>query len=471
MYNVVWIAGVRRLGPFASALLLGAMLSATSAADAAKEDAKKPTLEEELRQQAPKIRDFLWKKMDHPQDALHGGVLKFHVQLGEGPPSDNVGSLNLYMARRLEAALILCLHNEDKIRILHNASAQIQNGSANHQTPRGRKAFFAEGARLYRPAWGGEEGIPAHVFLTGLVKIHDEGRTAEVVVRAFDRRGQEPQEVCTFRTAADPRLLTEAGISCVVSRGSDPNDWAVVALANPDSVRADEKKTRVEELLKEAPIEVQILYNGEVQKVTDGTVSEPTPKDVVTFRLKHKNKDKNTYGVILKINGQNTLLPDNPDSDDFFRCFKWIVKPHTEFEIKGYQKDLKEKAKAFKVLSAAQSRRSAVYYGEHAGTFTVIVLEGQGDDEKPQIVEALPDEMVAIGRGVPNRLGDFGSLEALQGHLKKAAKGGRTGPEVPKGMIQQGADTEQMVEEVPFRASAKRIPVIQIRYYKPSGEK
>src|SRR5262249_33147806 len=110
MYNVVWIAGARRLGPFASALLLGAMMSAVSAADDPKED-KKPMLEEALRQQAPKIRDILWKKMDHPQDALHVGVLKFHVQLGEGAPSDNVGTLNLYMARRLEAALILCLHN------------------------------------------------------------------------------------------------------------------------------------------------------------------------------------------------------------------------------------------------------------------------------------------------------------------------------------------------------------------------
>ena len=472
MQNAVWTAharqSVRRLCLFVSVLLPGAVLLAEPGQTGAKEDANKPTLEQALKDKAPEIQRILWEKMDHPKDCLHIGVLKFQVQVGKGPPNRDAGPLNLYMARRLEAALILRLHQqEDKVRILHNPGEQVKT-PADLTEKRGREVIFAEGKRRYRPAWWGnkQEDIPAHVFLTGVVKIQEAGETAEILIQAFDRRC-DLVEVCAFQTAADPRLLTEAGFSFVLSRGTGTiKDWEV-ALANMNTAKADQKRPTARELLRQAPIDFQILYNGVQQPIAeDGTVPEPTSKDVVTFRLRHNNTDTKIYGVILKLNGRNTLWPDDADADDFFCCKKWLVKPHNNFEVKGFQTGMKT-ANEFKVLPPKESRKKALYYGEHAGTFTVIILEGRDKDEKPLIVpDRLPDVMV-IARGVPDGLNDFGSLKALQDRLL-AKPQPVEGKVVPKGIIEAGdKEKEHRVNLEPFDASAKRITVIQIRYYKP----
>ncbi|HEY7427500.1 MAG TPA: hypothetical protein VH682_24915 [Gemmataceae bacterium] len=477
MYNVVWTAPLRRVRPFVSALALAALVSAASAADDVK-DAKRPVLEEALPEQVPQILDKLRKEMDHPKDALHVGVLKFHIQTGKETPRGSAAAPTLYVTRRLEAALILSLKEEDKVRVLHNPSAEVTN-LCNLQKEQGRKAFFQEGKKLYHPAWGNDdEVIPAHVFLTGLVKIDDACRTAEVVVQAFDRRGETPKEVCRFPIATDPRLLAEAGINCVISRGTKAKDWEVVladtskGTPEGDTDPSAKKLLETKKLLDQSPIDVQILYKGKPQKVRDdGTVREPREGEVVTFRLKHKNKDEKTYGVLLKVNGQNTCLTDGPDADDFLRCWKWIVKPGEQWDIEGYQINLDE-AKAFKVAGAADSQRDAVSYGENAGLFTILVFEGRSNDEKDQIVEAHPVDVVAIGRGVPNRLKECGTLAALQGHLKNTAKDSRAEQKADgRGMVLPGQRKQQKVEQVTFRASMENVPVIQIRYYKPSGEK
>jgi hypothetical protein len=470
MQNAVWTAharqSVRRLCLFVSVLLAGAVLLAVPGQTGAKEGVNKPTLEQALKDKASEIQQFLWEKMDHPKDCLHIGVLKFQVQVGNGPLSKNAGPLNLYMARRLEVALILSLcQQEDRIRILHNPGEQVKT-TTDLTEKRGREVFFGE--RRYRPAWWGnkQEDIPAHVFLTGEVKIQEEGETAEILIRAFDRRCEAPVKGCAFQTATDPRMLTESGASFVLSRGSI-DDWKVV-MSNTQPAKADQKRPTARELLRQAPIDFQILYNGVQQPIAeDGTVPEPTSKDAVTFRLKHNERDTKTYGVILKVNGLNTLWPDDADADDdFFRCYKWLVKPHGNFEVKGFQTG-QETAKAFTVLSAKESRQKKLYYGEHAGTFTVIILEGKDNDEKPPVMPDRPRDEVAIAHGVPNGLNDFGSLKALQDRLLAKPQPAE-GKVVPKGIIEAGdKEKEHRVNLEPFDASAKRIPVIQIRYYKP----
>src|SRR5437016_2892223 len=72
----------------------------------AQEAAVKPgSLEQELLRAAPRVIKYLQE-----QGFSNVGVLKFRVQK-DGNTSDNVGTLNLAAARRLEVAL--ALHNDD----------------------------------------------------------------------------------------------------------------------------------------------------------------------------------------------------------------------------------------------------------------------------------------------------------------------------------------------------------------------
>ncbi len=107
MYNVVWTTGARRLGPFASALLLAALTSASVAGDT-KKNTPKTTLEEALCQQAPKIRDFLWKK-DMRQQQLFGRDLPpREIEMLE-PPAPELSPYALVSLLPLAAAGQLCL--------------------------------------------------------------------------------------------------------------------------------------------------------------------------------------------------------------------------------------------------------------------------------------------------------------------------------------------------------------------------
>jgi hypothetical protein len=486
----------RRLGClclFASLIAAAGLLTASEPA-AEKQSKKEATLEDELLRQAPKIRAYLWHQMKHPEKQIRVGVVKFLVQLGDERPSDNAGPLNWHLARRLEAALILTLDAKteaDSFRILHiDDPRKDLSPRANHLKEDGLKAFFQ---KSYKPAWGGEETIPADAFLTGLVKIGDEARTLQVTVQAFDKTDKKLVEVCAFRAAAEPRLLTEAGVSFAVSRGSDPDDIAnLVANSKPSALPpqataiVQTKQTlgvkpkqgaTVRQLLERAPLDIQILYKAKGEKKPkemdiddDGTLPEPAEGAKVSFRLKHKNdKDKYTYGVVLKVNGENTIYPEEAEPDDV-RAHKWILGPKDEFFITGYlKKSLKDQSATFTGLPVSESKLEEVNYGPHAGTFTLVIFLGRSDSKAGTEVEQ--SEVVrATSRGVPQELGKPNSLTALQRKLRRAAAENRqpmTGK--PRGLIVAGEPMKQEVDTVPFHAYHTPVSVIQLRYYKPRG--
>src|SRR5262249_40153326 len=155
---------------------------------------------------------------------------------------------------------------------------------------------------------------PAHTFLTGLVKVADGGRTMEVEVQAFDSTSKEPETVCCFKVAAEPRLLTEAGVSFALPRGAPHKDNAELVVArdrpelHPDAtvVLPNQGKPRekliegetIGKLLEKAPIDFQIQYKNEGEKefqnvevAENGMVREPEEGTEVRFQLKRR---KNT---------------------------------------------------------------------------------------------------------------------------------------------------------------------------------
>src|SRR5258708_3532685 len=99
---------------------------------------KLPSLEKALVDSCPAILDHL-RKAEHSTV----GVLKFQVQRGKGPLTDNAGPINRRMADRLETALILAL-KDDSIRILRGASDTVVRSRKriSHATEEGRKALL-----------------------------------------------------------------------------------------------------------------------------------------------------------------------------------------------------------------------------------------------------------------------------------------------------------------------------------------
>src|SRR5262245_66690165 len=115
--------GNRRLGLFVLVLGFGAVTVPAVRAD---------TLEHQLRQEAPKIMQFLQE-----QGCRNVGVLKFRVKKGKAASSDNVGTLNMTLANRLEIALVLANSPDPakQVGVIQNASVVAARlKGANHLT-------------------------------------------------------------------------------------------------------------------------------------------------------------------------------------------------------------------------------------------------------------------------------------------------------------------------------------------------
>src|SRR4051794_14075565 len=93
---------------------IGVLAGLFVAAPASAEEAKLPTLEQALVRRAPAVLAHV-KKAVTERSRRNVGVLKFLVSKDGRKTSDNVGTLNLLLARRLELALILANDVRDPV--------------------------------------------------------------------------------------------------------------------------------------------------------------------------------------------------------------------------------------------------------------------------------------------------------------------------------------------------------------------
>src|SRR5262249_11880480 len=136
---------------------------------------------------------------------------------------------------------------------------------------------------------------------------------------------------------------------------------ATVVLANQGKPREKPNGGEtVRELLEKAPIDFQIQYKNkgedkfqEVEIKENGTVPEPEEGTQVRFQLKRKKDTNNAYGVLLMVNGENTIYPEEQEPDPS-RVHLWILDPKdddkatfvTGFLKKGHDNEVAK----FKVL-------------------------------------------------------------------------------------------------------------------------
>ena len=454
-----------------------ALLSPTFADEAKKADDPpiQDNLDEVLRKRAPEILKHLREKK-----YANVGVLKFLVKKGDATPSDNVGELNLNIANRLEVALVLSNPDED-LGIIQAASRTVtkeNNVRASHLTKEGRKAFFNG---EYDLAWGPRK-VTASAFVTGLVTIDKDLKKTKICFQVFDKEGEISDILDEVVMDTSPRILTEAGYSYLLNPEKNKEAFASAKKDKgnrfPRAVLVDKVVDPLENVVvinrpavdtnpfTEGPVKLVILYNGKPQTVVNGKVPEPKANDTIAFVL--DNPTKETYAVLLKVNGVNTLF--NETISDPKTCHKWILKPGEKQSVTGFQVN-DSRVDKFKVLSPKESEENEVYYGPHAGTFRMVCYKGAIVKEDPSIeVNQRKEETevarAAIGRGALD-LAEIqaGSLNAMKRTLRGREKTG----DGARGMIVSGgANEKKEIEHLFFKHElADPIHDVTIRYYVP----
>ncbi|WP_020470059.1 hypothetical protein [Zavarzinella formosa] len=447
-----------------------------------------------FREAAPKILAKL--KADGDTSA---GVLKFMVKVGDKPASDMVGELNMSLADRLEAALILASDSE-KFGFVRRASLTVvgnQDPRASHLTVSGRMAFFDE---KYPHAWKAEKIVPSS-FVTGLALLDPKTRKMKLEFQVFRKDGEihpllEPLDVALSR-----RTMVEAGFSYALTAENSPKLFGeirergtkakgAVKLKEEEEivVRADEianqgerpkpgslsAEPTAETALNLSPVKWRILYDDKPQTIVAGSVPEPTASQTVKFEIENTDP-KTTHAVVLKVNGINTLFSQEIDSD---QCSKWVLAPNTKVTIAGFQRE-GSLADPFKVLPPEESKAEFVRYGPLAGTFRMTVFTGEEAAADPYAADKLeyrkqPEYLtsVAIARGVSNGVTrqNPGSLKRLQANLLDVfEESGKLDPTGARGLVVKGTDPTASPVNAVFFKPTPTVPTadITVRYYQP----
>jgi hypothetical protein len=472
------------------ALLLSVGVTSAAAAEV--------SLDQALADNAPKVLKFLKDK-----GVKNVGVLKFLVREGAGKRLDNIGALNRTLADRLEAALILASpegkDQDDEVGVLlktNETVAATKMNSLTHLTPSGRAAFFKLRAGTFTRAWGRLEGGP-DAFLTGEAKLSGDFKTIEITVQAFLKSSpRDLLEVCKFSAATDVRTVAETGRRYLspLARGSLDNNEEKIVKANegptyteyakniptPDDPKEKKEEKDEEEerkIKKDAPVKMQIFYNNREIPIVNGRVATPREGEKVKIRLTNRTGDDKqplTYGVVLMLNGENTIDPDKTATRPA-DCRKWILDPGETIEIDAFQFGTR-KGKEFTVLSEEESdvERGRINYG-NPGMIEFYVFRGVTEQEAPVVVKLKkPDPerpAYKTSRGSIRLEGNEvpGDLKLLKEALAK--KGipalNKAKAEGMRGMIVKGEEKDSTVKVVPFKYYDEPVYFDPIRYYAP----
>ncbi len=425
----------------AAVLLAGCGLCPARAAEA-------PSLERGLVGQAPGlIKHFKANGYENV------GVLKFLIaREGAKSFSDNVGTLNLMIARRLEVALVLANEPKKPVGIIRNASAvAARTRGANHRTPPGRKKLFGAD---YPLAWG-EAQVKADAFVTGTAEISKDLRKLTVSLFIFDKGKNKLEQVGEdFAVRIDARKLTEMNESFAL-RGLFDEGEAVETAALIKGKKAPHPLAR-----DTSPVRLTVLYDGVPVKVEyrDGRAFIPEPRkgQEVAFRL-GRDKSKARYGAVLKVNGENTVGRERqPDQ----HCRLWVLDAGKgPYLIQGYQIDAKTR-KNFRVLSGSESKAREMNYGADVGTISLTVFRERQKEEvhDPLEARAKRDARVADRASLPANKATYKELRA---ELLREAN------EETRGLIGEGEKVASKVRVVPFHPGPTPVMSVTIVYYRP----
>lgn len=411
------------------------------------------------------------------------GVLKFHGAKDDGRPTDNLGTINSLLARRLEVALVLANDPRRPVNLIDDASAvAAKTPGASHLTPTGREVLLA--AR-YKLAWGDPRvRVTPDAFVTGLFHVSKDLKTLRITFFHVDRNSTKLEAipgVADIEVANRGAALVEMGESFTLRGAFDDGKVETKAKAKNDTVAKPQTKNeppadlpkdkdpgkaalqsavdvRDQKAAKHpaedpnAPVKLTVLYDGKPVRIQvqggKAFVPEPAAGQRVEFVIT-KDAKAPRYGVVLKVNGENTLdkqrLPD-------VRCRKWIMTdPGETVTIRGYQLGT-DRVETFRVLSAPESKAREVNYGADVGTITMTVFP-EGKAPAPDLSDDAAEKNAVAAAELPPAK----SFDSLKAKLLEDAN---------RGLIAEGAQVEGKVEVVKFTPAATPVMTLTVIYYK-----
>ena len=387
------------------------------------------------------------------------GVLKF-MAIKDGKLSDNLGTLNRSVARRLEMGMILANDVKAPIGIIEDASeVAAKIPGANHLTKEGRPKLFEA---KYPLAWGTDKVEP-DAFITGNIGISEDLKTIDITLIAFDRAKATLVPIGVALTALnDSRKLSEIGES--FTRGAfdegkiETKKQEQQIVAKAAQVKTQDAKNPAND--PTSPVTLEIRYDGKLIpiEVREGKafIQEAQEGQKVTFLLK-RNTEKGTLACVLKVNGENTLFRQKlPDQN----CRKWLLFPEekTGIEVIGFQKN-DTTTEQFKVLSRADSKAREIDYGNDVGTITLSVFgEQKGTPPAGDLTEETEKTKAVERAQLPEKKSN--NFEALTAKMLEEGNRG------PGGLIAQGASVGKTINVVKFTADPTPLMSLTIVYYK-----
>ena len=387
------------------------------------------------------------------------GVLKFLVSREGEIPSDNVGTMNLLAARRLELALNLANDKSKPVGIIANASdvARAING-ASHLSKEGREKLFTG---QYPLSWGKDKVRP-DAFVTGTTEISKDLRTLTVALLYFDRASDQLVPLGEkFRVANATSRLSEMGESFLLRGIFDDGQTEVVRAklqdkAYQEAVKVYQEQAKHPGQYADTPVTLEVRYDGRKIplefKAGKAFIPEPREGQAVDFVLK-RDASKNRFGVVLKVNGENTLEKERtPD----LACHKWVLDPgYGPWAIRGYQ--VGDTLEKFRVASVAESRQLEVYYGHDVGTITMTVFRERKDKEELDLNGKYEDVLKKLPRLTEQPKNHSALVHQL---LEAANRGWGDG----RSLIVGGQKEISRVETVTFIPDPDPIMVLTIVY-------
>jgi hypothetical protein len=392
------------------------------------------------------------------------GVLKFLVRReGEREYRDNVGAMNLTLAKQFEVALIMCQTVATRVGVVENASAVAATiPGADHRSPEGCGRLFD--AR-YPLAWG-KEKVQVDAFLTGLVDVSRNLRQLQIQVEMIDRQTRRSEIIRKTVARNSPSRLSEMGESFGV-RGAFDGGTVTVVGREQDRPVADGAAFQSAALAAgnqakhplqfPQPVELEIRYDGQPVTIEfrDGKafVAEPKEGQRVELALSHRGKDER-FAIVLKVNGVNTLFKQRqPD----FHCDKWVLpRGSRPLIVGGFQLD-QGRRESFRVASKAESQSRALDYGDDVGMITMTVFaERRARPDAPGLsTDVIQATTLQQARLPENR----DSYEALRSALDAMNSG-------PRGLVVEGERTEFKTQTVAFDADPTPVLSVAVVYYK-----
>ncbi len=447
------------------------------------------SIETATREEAPRVMKYL---NDHHYTTV--GVLKFEVKNGDLPASFHAGTLNAAMATKLENALILLNDPAHPINILHDASAAASGRShaATFRNAAGRRALFEHD---YPVAWGVQNKRP-DVFLTGEVIVARDMKTLDIEIVAFDRKNPERlQDVARVKKIpVDRNLLVGIGQSFALSRGLKHRlSRDVDVEASTDAAKRDDGRSSAT-TDGDDPVTLQIFYDDQpVALEADSSNPGETkikrtkssdPKEGQKVRFVVKNISKETVGVVLAVNGKNTLFQEDLASKPVAECTKWIIAPGESYTVQGFymSEDAKD-VRPFKVLSDDESAKSDLA-ADSKGVFSMVVFPAAaaGDtvaqnvsadaadlsrSPKQQATALTLSDVQAAVRSATHVHGGNGGLVADPVAKHPAHSARRVVQKGSRGLVVEDAQstTGSSLNRVPVKLDASPSMSLFIRYY------